>query len=453
MSLKYQICLTVLFVISNLLEIEGRCGYPALPFMSASIQTKDFYEEGETLKITCIGSVVIGQTMNDGVIECKNNTWNTTSLRCTQVQNITAVDISINGKQEENPNLKKQEFIYLSDNNPMTCVSLRDEEQWVLHLDSPKYVSNVAIIATFVNDRSSNDSTNITVSLSTKEMCQIEETTNRPESPIVFLIYKCPNNILTENVSVHLQANGNDINICDIDIFAIIDECGKPELPLYSFANQMKIQNGTKIVEYVCAKGYTMSGSALRTCGSDGLWHPLEPPICLPEVKCNQLSRVNQSFVFEYNELDLFGNAMPDISQLTYHCLNVTDIISEHTVRYCQNNGNWSPIRRLPVCHPRSHVIVVFGKHLTKDKHLIFYGGFGLVLLFAGSAIILFHMRRLAKRISRQMRENAYLQQEKVLPNYNNESNYHDIAALFSNDANTNTNSTTTPAQSNEPKF
>ncbi len=420
---------------SNSLRINGRCGYPELPFMSASIETKEFFEEGETLTVRCIGGVVIGQGMNEGLIQCSNNTWNTTLLRCSRAHNITAIDININGKQSETSDLKKQEFIYLSDNNPTTCVSLRDEEQWILHLDSDRYVSNVAIIATFIDDKMGNNATNIAISLSNKQMCKLEESTNSPNSPIVFLIYKCPNHILTENVSIHLQANGNDINICDIDIFTIIDEdCGKPELPLYSFANQMKIQNGTKIVEYVCAKGYKINGSSLRTCGRDGLWYPSKAPTCLPKVKCDPFLE-NANFTFEYKDFDAFGNAIPEVSTLTYHCLNETEIISQRTVRYCKADGRWSSIKRTPVCHPRSHVIVVFGRHITKDKNLIYYGAAGLTLLFVGSAIILFQMRRLARRISKQMRENAYLQHEKVLPNYNNDSNYHDV---FSNDINPN---------------
>ncbi|XP_054163710.1 uncharacterized protein LOC128961488 [Oppia nitens] len=406
-----------------------------MPYMSKSINSKDFYEEGETLTVNCFDGVAVGQTLRDHVIQCSNNTWNTTALRCSHIHNISSINIFNDDKSVANKNLEEQEFLYLSDSDPMTCVMLRDVEKWILHLSDVKYISNIALIASFIGNPSidPNQAIEITLSLPDGQVCHMEETNVNQHSTLKFIVYKCPESKPYENVTIDLKANHKIANICGLEVFTLItDDCGKPEIPLYSYTNQMRIQNGTKIAEYVCAKGYQMKGSPMRTCGSDGLWIPSEPPICIPEITCKQSVELVENFTYEYKDFDLFGNALPDVSTIMIHCSNRSLVAAPLTELYCQPDGNWSQIDYYPICIPRSHVIISIAHDFLNHKHLIYFGGSGLVILFLGSFVILFHMRRLAKKISRQMREKSYLAQEKSLPHYNNETNYQDLTNLFS---------------------
>lgn len=270
MSMKQvfiKIHLLLLTISISVLRIESRCGFPELPFMSSSIESKEYYDEGEVIKVSCISGVIVS---NDGVstdgfmnmasLECINNTWNTASLRCSQVYNISSIDIHTSNQAESK--FKQQEVNNLVDNNPTTCVSLKDEEKWILYMAEEKFVSHVALIATYMEDHVGSNSTNIKIKVSGDHHCSLEANSGRSSisSPIIFLIFKCPFDVLTDNVTIHLEANGHDLNICGVELFVINDEdCGKPELPLYTYANQIKIQNNTKIVEYICSKGYVQN--------------------------------------------------------------------------------------------------------------------------------------------------------------------------------------------------
>ncbi|CAG2170365.1 unnamed protein product [Oppiella nova] len=435
MPSKYNLVLC--FVIFNnwLSGIDCRCGYPEMPYMSKSIESKDYFEEGEKLYVSCIGGVAVGQTMRDHVIQCRNNTWNTTSLRCSSIHNITAIDITPedNSVGSQNHNLAEQEFLYLTDADPSTCVLLKDNERWTIHLGDRRLVSDVALVTTFLDSSQRKTQIDISITLPTGQVCKLEERSERENSAMVFMVYKCPDTPQPiDSVTIDLKTTAVNINVCALEVFTlIVDDCGKPEIPLYSYTNQMRIQNGTKIAEYVCAKGYEMVGPSLRTCGPDGLWKPPQPPRCEPEIRCltGLVERV-ENFTFEYKDFDLFGNALPDVSTIVYHCLNRSLVAVPATELYCQPDGNWSQVDYIPDCHPR-RMYAVFGHHFLNDKHLMYYGGAGLVVLFIGSFVILFQMRRLAKKISRQMREKSYFDQEKQLPHYNNETNYQDLTNLF----------------------
>src|SRR5438552_1571241 len=112
--------------------------------------------------------------MRDHVIECRNNAWNSTSLRCSRIQNMSAIDIIVdNSAAKSDSSLKEREFLYLTDNDPMTCVLLTDEEKWVLHLSDRRFVSHIALIATFVDTVPAGDDLKIeiTVSLPDGQTC------------------------------------------------------------------------------------------------------------------------------------------------------------------------------------------------------------------------------------------------------------------------------------------
>lgn len=114
-------------------------------------------------------------------------------------------------------------------------------------------------------------------------------------------------------------------------------------------------------------------------------------------------------------------------STVTYYCRNKHQITTDKFTRTCGFDGQWSVIDQLPACHDKNNVIMLFGKNFVKDKHLAMYGIAALTLLFVSSALILFHVRRLAKKISRQMRENLYKKQPAFMSQYSNDSHYNDF--------------------------
>ncbi|OTF77982.1 hypothetical protein BLA29_009239 [Euroglyphus maynei] len=96
---------------------------------------------------------------------------------------------------------------------------------------------------------------------------------------------------------------------------------------------------------------------------------------------------------------------------------------------------------------------VLWGHKLTDNKYLTYYGGAGIVILFLASFIILIHVRRMAKKMSKQMREQTYISMEKSNndafmsmgsanqmdntgnpPDYYSETNFFDANTMYSSD-------------------
>lgn len=181
-------------------------------------------------------------------------------------------------------------------------------------------------------------------------------------------------------------------------------------------------------------------------------WIPeVEDIYCEPSVSCRHPPPIGDArkFYFEYGKLDNLKRAIGGRSTATLRCLQVTDFVVPFTFYSCDTSGQWVKMTQknstnadLPACrsmllgrssrrgrpsHFHHHYyhyyqnetphnrtsIIIFGRQINDNKYIIYYGAAGLVLLFGGSFIILFHVRRMAKKISRQMRERSYMAAEK----------------------------------------
>lgn len=291
------------------------------------------------------------------------------------------------------------------------------------------------------------------------------------------------------------------IRLCGLDVFALASgQCGKPSVPIYGMVTQAKQVDGKLVAQYSCMSGYHLANSSLenrkslnsvwdeergpivmsRVCQASGMqWTPpFDDILCVPLYSCKNPPPVIDSskFFFDFDKLDSLKRAIGGVSTATLRCQMLTDYVEPFTQYQCHKSGVWIRVdssEKEPECraapyrgrvrnshyyrryyryyksdYPRSNR-TLFGRQLTDNKYLTYYGTAGIVLLFGGSFLILFHVRRMAKKISRQMRERAYMNVEKggsegfmpmntgldsnLPPYYTNEANYFD-ANLYSSD-------------------
>ena len=222
-------------------------------------------------------------------------------------------------------------------------------------------------------------------------------------------------------------------------------------------AATLQSQNGDSV-----GGGPVSAGNQLLTLRRrcDPLTHQWSPSVediyCEPVVSCRQAPPIGDArkFYFEYGKLDNLKRAIGGRSTATLRCLQVTDFVVPFTLFSCDPSGQWIKLTGnkgnnsagtdpLPSCrsmllgrssrrgrpsHFHHHYyhyyqngetpanrtsIIIFGRQINDNKYLIYYGAAGLFLLFGGSFIILFHVRRMAKKISRQMRERSYMAADK----------------------------------------
>jgi len=104
---------------------------------------------------------------------------------------------------------------------------------------------------------------------------------------------------------------------------------------------------------YVCATGYSMSGSNLRTCQADGTWSGLVPTCSI--VSCPSLTAASPLFVS--------AASINYASVATYSCLTGYSMSGTST-RSCEADGTWSgsaptcAIITCPTLSPTSPLIV-----------------------------------------------------------------------------------------------
>lgn len=302
------------------------------------------------------------------------------------------------------------------------------------------------------------------------------------------------------------------VQLCGLEVLSIAGgACGKPYVPIYGMVSKTVLpDNVTVVAQYGCMSGYrainltnnheeqlsvigVLPNSArqvalLRTCNArTGKWGPSSEDIfCVPVSSCRQTPPLAdpKKFYFEYSKLDNLKRAISGASLATLRCQMMTDYVMPYTIYGCDKTGQWVRLgkndteprcrtslnrnsRRKPnhYYHHYYHyfkdsepknrtAVIIFGRQINDNKYLIYYGAAGLVLLFGGSFIILFHVRRMAKKISRQMRERSYMAAEKGVsesflpisgmdsglpPYYSNNGgdvndNFYDVNTMFSND-------------------
>ena len=295
------------------------------------------------------------------------------------------------------------------------------------------------------------------------------------------------------------------IQICGLNIFAVVDnKCGKPSVPIYGMVTQNKQVDGKLVAQYSCMSGYRLVNSTIenqrllnvlwddisseivlnRFCDEETKqWTPkFDDILCAPLYSCKNMPPLIDStkFYFEFSKLDNLKRAIGDVTTATLRCNMLTDYVTPYTQYKCDQSGEWVRVgkdqNKVPVCRPlpyRTHRLknshyyhhyyhyypneptsnrttLLFGRQLNDNKYLTYYGIAGIIILFGGSFIVLFHVRRMAKKISRQMRERAYINAEKggsdsfmpmsvgmdgnLPPYYNNESSYFDGNNEYSND-------------------
>nr|XP_046919225.1 uncharacterized protein LOC124499367 [Dermatophagoides farinae] len=234
-----------------------------------------------------------------------------------------------------------------------------------------------------------------------------------------------------------------------------------------------------------------------RTC--DRRTHKWTPDfndvLCVPKYWCRNPPPMPDptKFLFEYSKLDNLNRAIADSSMATLRCIMVTHNVMPFTIYRCGKSGEWIKVGKIanytepePDCVPSKYRTglpspssggryyrgyrryyyryyppqsssnmntVLWGHKLTDNKYLTYYGGAGIAILFLASFIILIHVRRMAKKMSTQMREQTYMSMEKSNndafmsmvsdnqmdhtgnpPDYYSETNFFDANTMYSND-------------------
>lgn len=264
----------------------------------------------------------------------------------------------------------------------------------------------------------------------------------------------------------------NTIRLCGMEALAISEsECGKPYVPIYGKVKLMESnQTGIITAQYECGPNHIPTNVSVgdesknnkkpleRVCALETRrWEPSNEDIfCTPKVTCLK-SPPNPDpsrFYIEIVKMDYMQHPIGGQTVATIRCLMLSDIVVPFTFYSCGMDGEWlkygkwnetelkGMTEEIPKCRttlanrhrhggqtgvhyyhhhyyqykekPENHTtIYLFGRSLNDNKYIIYYGVGGLILLFGGSFIILFHVRRMAKKISNQMRERSYMATEK----------------------------------------
>ncbi|RWS29075.1 hypothetical protein B4U80_12750 [Leptotrombidium deliense] len=418
--------LKVLFLLSSVITtVFGRCGSPPLPF-GAIEPSKDIFEENDTIEVKCIGGRVIPASNETAVLRCENNVWIGGQYRCTQIIQFTNVSIDVVNENAITPmktSLQEAMVKELTDKDPQTCVALDDEQIWTVNFERPKSVVGVVLMVTNKEDELlvHHNHSFVFLSVYTKHAnCTIKEHTHGEQIPIIFIIYECSPIEYSNNITLHLKGNGNLLNICDIEIFAVNDDdCGKFEVPIYSLVNVFKIQNQSRVAEYTCPRGYLLHGSKVKMCGVDGVWYPSDMNTCQPKIKCDRLAESETLFGLvkhQYIELDLHGNAIPEQTTVEYICSNASLAFEEQVIRVCQQNGEWSAIEYELKCILKEE-IEQFAPEMIRSHGYMLIGLLMVIFMVFGMMIMLaLHSKRIAKHLQYKWRELSYKQPRKVNP-------------------------------------
>ncbi|KAF7494858.1 hypothetical protein SSS_01913 [Sarcoptes scabiei] len=164
--------------------------------------------------------------------------------------------------------------------------------------------------------------------------------------------------------------------------------------------------------------------------------------ICMPKTWCRSPPTIPDpsKFIFEYSRLDYMNRAVAEMSLATLRCLMVDFNVVPFTIYRCDQNGRWFKLGQVvnrtepePQCKPSKYRhrywhdyrrryyryyesqstsnmnTLLWGHRLTDNKYLTYYGTTAIVILFLASFTILIHVRRMAKKMSKQMREQSYI--------------------------------------------
>ena len=429
MFLAYNFMLVLISFIFHLISVESRCGQPEIPFQaSINKADKQIFEEGETVKVSCLEGILIGENLDEdeeGILRCTSNKWDKTNLRCSRLFNLTKIDLfSIDENQTKINNLSEQEINKLNDNDPMTCLPVKFDSKLLLDLKVSILITHISMMIHFDGEKDLNSTLSLEV-YAGDERCVRNTEYDIPKTMSPFLVFKCSHEKPIQNITIDLHSNSKDVNVCGVDIFSIEDQgCGQPERPIFSSITGRSKGQGDQSIQYSCRKGYTLKGNSIRRCSFER-WMPQTVPTCIPIFKCNLITNLNFSFI--YFNIDQLGYALPGITKALYTCSNDTEEISRLVWRTCLYNGEWTDVARdkMPWCVPKD-----FDSEFVnvKNPNFFYYGCSAIGFLILISIVILFQMRRVAKRISRQMRETTYQLTDKAKPTYyNSDSSYSDV--------------------------
>nr|XP_027195556.1 uncharacterized protein LOC113790133 [Dermatophagoides pteronyssinus] len=259
--------------------------------------------------------------------------------------------------------------------------------------------------------------------------------------------------------------------------------------------NDQKFQNNKNKTDKHLSSSSIDNDIMERTCNPKiHRWTPdFNDVLCVPKYWCRNPPPMPDAtkFLFEYSKLDNLNRAVADLSMATLRCLMVTHNVKPYTIYRCDRSGEWIKVGKVanytepePDCIPSKYRTgvpppspngryyrgyrryyyhyyppqsssnmntVLWGHKLTDNKYLTYYGGAGIVILFLASFIILIHVRRMAKKMSTQMREQTYMSMEKSNndafmsmgsanqmdtnpPDYYSETNFFDANTMYSSD-------------------
>lgn len=403
--------------------ISARCGQPELPLLAVDLPVREYYEDGDEVQIQCLNGSPLDYENNDtsGVIKCVGNHWHGFNFRCLRVVN---PDLARNaGEDNDNNSAIHNDIQSVLDKDIATCFSLDPGNDIELSFSVPTKILHVALIINNrdVIDNSSENIFDIEVLVSGQQ-CFPKEHTHGSNLPVSLLIYKCSGSHLATNVHIVLRENTSFSNlsrsICDIEAFSIQDnDCGKPEVPLFSTANVFQIQNQTKLVEYSCFNGYHSNANNVRICGTDGLWYPLQAPKCFPIITCKPLHTNHTKdgrFTIHYSKLDIEGHAIPGISYLNYECSNPNKILITPMVRNCLSSGTWAPLKSHSSCITDVHSNWL-KDHFSKSEYFTVYTISGIFILPICIAVIILSLRRIG-HVKKSHRQSYYSSNVQIIP-------------------------------------
>ncbi|XP_064388263.1 uncharacterized protein LOC135336419 isoform X3 [Halichondria panicea] len=116
-----------------------------------------------------------------------------------------------------------------------------------------------------------------------------------------------------------------------------VPTCGQLSRPVNGALSLSSGVNEGSVATYTCDTGFTLTGSATRTCTSNGGWTP-SAPVCL--IECSALSSPSNG-----NVDTSFGTTAGNVA--LYSC-DEGLVLTGSPARICDNNGLWTP--NAPTC-------------------------------------------------------------------------------------------------------
>lgn len=408
MTIKITLLAVSLLFFCN--QVIAKCGSPDLPFMSTNHELQSAYKEGSKMALRCLGGPFIVSSNSNGTgksMTCKSNQWQPEGGFCSQVLYFESDRFFFMGSERMKEsslfetNLENGSFKIITDNNPNTCVSVAKPITWNIRFSKKMLISHVSLIIT-----NKAEQTGDFIQLSTKEGDCYEESHPQMSSvPLKMKIFHCNATSKTSQLNLKLNPNGQEINICDMDIFAAnLEDCGLPAQPLYSSVSILRMQDNIKVAEYLCKEHYALQGGSMRSC-HDGQWLPRKAPSCVPIHTCYFGDKLvkDKSMAFKYYELDLDGNAIAGQSIRQYECRNNSLGLEFPLIQICRKNGTWSDIQGLPLCVLKLDTFLLVNTQYHRNRMLVIYTLGCLLVIFIAISVLVVQANRSIAKLKKEM--------------------------------------------------